>query len=83
MGKLEEAETLSREALSVRVRTLGGEHPDTLGSISNFALLLQAQGKRAEALELSRRALAGFHRALGEGHPSTQRALGLYIELQG
>ena len=62
-------------------RTLGEEHPSTLGSILNFALLRNMQGKRAEALELCRQALAGYRRVLGESHPGTQKALRLYIQL--
>jgi hypothetical protein len=43
--------------MSARRRTQGDEHPDTLDSINNLALLLQTQGKRAEALEMFRQEL--------------------------
>ena len=43
-----------REALAVRRRTLGDEHPDTLVSINNLANLLSDQGKLGDAEPLSR-----------------------------
>ena len=49
VGRYEEAGALYREVLAVRRRTLGDEHPDTLGSINNLALLLADQGKLGEA----------------------------------
>jgi tetratricopeptide (TPR) repeat protein len=80
-GKLGEAEPLYREAMSARRRTQGDEHPDTLDSINNLALLLQTQGKRAEALEMFRQELEVRRSVLGEGHPSTLRSLRDYAEL--
>jgi tetratricopeptide (TPR) repeat protein len=41
-GKLSEAEPYYREALEGRRRVLGDEHPDTLTSINNMGVLLQA-----------------------------------------
>ncbi len=37
-----------------RQRVLGAEHPATLSSLSNLALVMQIQGKAAEAEELHR-----------------------------
>jgi hypothetical protein len=51
---------------------LGLEHPETLGSVNNLALLLQAKGDLAAAEPLYRRALEGYRRVLGEEHPSTK-----------
>jgi hypothetical protein len=36
-----------REALAVRQKVLGPEHPDTATSLDNLAGLLSAQGKRS------------------------------------
>ena len=44
-GKLKEAELFSREASEALRRFLGDTHPDTLTSITNFSMLLKAQGK--------------------------------------
>ena len=40
-GNLAGAEPLYRQALEVRERTLGSEHPATLTSVNNLAYLLQ------------------------------------------
>jgi hypothetical protein len=50
---------------------LGVEHPDTLNSVSNLALVLQDQGKYEAVEEMNRRALKGFEKVLGNEHPST------------
>ena len=43
-GDLERAEPLYREALEGRREKLGPKHPDTLRSVKNLGLLLQARG---------------------------------------
>src|SRR5262249_11886251 len=68
-GKHSEAEALLRHALAIKVKVLGGAHPNTAGSYHNLALTLSAQGKQAEALH--RRALAIRLQALGQAHPDT------------
>ena len=50
---------------------LGQEHPDTLTSVNNLALLYQAQGRYGEAEPLYRRALEARERVLGPEHPET------------
>ena len=43
MGQLKDAEALYRRALEAQERTLGAEHPDTLGSVNNLAFCLRAR----------------------------------------
>ena len=50
---------------------LGKEHPDTLVSVNNLALLYEAQGRYGEAEPLYRRALEAYERVLGKEHPDT------------
>ena len=45
----DEAEPLFREVLEVRRKVLGVEHPDTIESMSNLALLLEEQAAAAHA----------------------------------
>ena len=52
-------------------------HPDTLGSISNLAVLLLEQGKLAEAGPLFRESLDGYRRMLDDAHPNTRNAVQL------
>jgi tetratricopeptide (TPR) repeat protein len=82
-GRYNEAETPFRQAMEMRERMLGEEHPDTLMSVSNLALVLHYQSKYEEAEIMNRRALNGRERVLGLLHPSTLRsATGLALTLQ-
>ena len=71
MGLLKDAEPLYRRALEARERTLGAEHPDTLHSINELAVCLQAMGLQKDAEPLYRRALEASERTLGAEHPHT------------
>ena len=66
------AEPLLGESLEGRRRVLGEEHPDTLSSIHNLAVLFKDQARYAEAEPLLREALEGRRRVLREEHPNTQ-----------
>ena len=61
----------SAQALAIRRRVLGEDHPDTAASYNNLACNLKAQGKYAEAEPLLPQALAIRRRVLGEDHPDT------------
>ena len=50
---------------------LGKEHPSTLASMNNLALLLNSQGKYEEAVAMHRQTLALSVKVLGHKHPST------------
>ena len=50
---------------------LGKEHPNTLTSVNNLALVLQYQGKYDEAEAMNRQALDGYEKVLGKEHPDT------------
>jgi Tfp pilus assembly protein PilF len=65
-GKYEMAEGMDRWALEGYEKALGKEHPDTLTSVSNLALVLQYQGEYEAAEEMNWRALEGHEKALGE-----------------
>ncbi|PUU77948.1 hypothetical protein B9Z19DRAFT_1115205 [Tuber borchii] len=58
-----------------RERLLGPEHPDTLNSIYNLALLFQNQGRDDELEEMNRRALESTEKAYGPSHPDTLRCI--------
>ncbi|MBD8527908.1 tetratricopeptide repeat protein [Pseudomarimonas arenosa] len=60
-----------QQALSIRQRVLGEDHPDTLNSLANLASLLAAQGKLEEAEALHRKALEQSRQLLGEESPDT------------
>jgi tetratricopeptide (TPR) repeat protein len=66
-----------KEALSIRRRELGNEHPDTLMSISNMAVLLANSGRFVEAEPFAREALETARRnpRLGNELRATLNAL--------
>ena len=64
----------------------GKEHPDTLTSVNNLAVLYQAQGRYGEAEPLYKRALEASERVLGKEHPDTLASvnnLALLYQAQG
>ena len=74
MGGLREAEAeaLCREAMTGRTATLGGEHPDTLKSVSNLAIIKKKRDL-PQAEKMFRAVLAAQRRnaQLGKEHPDT------------
>jgi tetratricopeptide (TPR) repeat protein len=70
-----QAAQLLRDALAIREKVLGPEHPNTATSLNEIAVLLQAQGDLAGARPLNERALAIREKALGPEHPDTAESL--------
>ena len=70
-GQYREAEPLWKSVLAMCERVLGPEHPDTLSSLNNLAVLYEDQGKYEQAEPLYQRALATRERVLGPEHPDT------------
>ncbi|KXX73750.1 Nephrocystin-3 [Madurella mycetomatis] len=71
LGKYGEAEQMQRQALELRKKVLGEEHPDTLGSINNLATILGNLKRYEEAEQIHRQALELRKKVLGEEHPDT------------
>jgi eukaryotic-like serine/threonine-protein kinase len=74
-GSYAEAKASYEQALAIRERTLGPEHPDVATSLNNLANVHHATGSYAEAKALHERALAIQERALGPEHPDVARSL--------
>ena len=70
-GYFSESKILLTDVLEAREHTLGAEHPDTLGSVSNLAICLRQMGQLKDAEVLCRKALEAQERGLGAKHPST------------
>ncbi|KAI0172943.1 hypothetical protein GGR52DRAFT_546814 [Hypoxylon sp. FL1284] len=62
---------MNRQTLELKERVLGREHPDTLGSMNDLALVLGSQGKYEEAEKMHRQALRLRQEVLGREHPYT------------
>jgi len=70
-GKYDEAEMMHRQALELKERVLGKEHPSTLTSVYCLAYLLHGQEQYGDASILYQRASLGYQRILGSDHPTT------------
>ena len=62
---------MHRQTLELREKVLGQEHPDTLTSMNNLAMVLSSQGKYEEAEEMHRQTLELREKVLGKEHPYT------------
>src|SRR5262249_1215102 len=76
-----QAGQLFRDALAIREKMLGPEHPDTATSLNRLSQLLDCQGD-PEALPLCERALAIREKVLGLEHPDTGSSLSSLAHLR-
>lgn len=72
LGLYPQAQSLFTDAIEIRRRVLGPEHPDTLRSMSRLSGALREQGRYAEAEKLQRETLDIQRRVLG---PESQDTL--------
>ncbi|MEH2226973.1 tetratricopeptide repeat protein, partial [Nostoc sp.] len=70
-GRYSDAEPLLIEALAMRKRLLGDEHPSVATSLNNLAGLYDSQGRYSDAEPLYIEALAIAEKRLGANHPNT------------
>ena len=81
-GRYDQAEPLYLQALELRKRLLGEDHPDVAQSLNNLAGLYYSQGRYDQAEALDLQALELRKRLLGEDHPDVATSLnnlaGLY-----
>ncbi|XSG76971.1 tetratricopeptide repeat protein [Herpetosiphon llansteffanensis] len=85
-GNFTYAQQLYEHAWMVNKRHLGKNHPDTITSINNLAIVVTNQGLYKKAQELSELALSLYQKKLGKDHIYTIRAmnnLAAVIERQG
>ncbi len=74
-GAFAESQALHEEALALRERALGEQHPSVLRSLNNLAAAHGAAGEYADARALSERALAIGRSILGPDHPAVADSL--------
>ncbi|KAI0149819.1 hypothetical protein F4776DRAFT_603310 [Hypoxylon sp. NC0597] len=72
------ANIISEESLRGLQDSLGAQHPETLRSLNNMAVLLDKKREHAKAAELSRQAWEGRKLIVGERHNDTLESLSIY-----
>jgi tetratricopeptide (TPR) repeat protein len=70
-GKFVEAEKMFQQTLELKKAAPGTDHPSTLSSMNNLAIVYDQQGKYAEAETLQQQTLELKKAVLGVDHPST------------
>ncbi|MCC8076549.1 MAG: tetratricopeptide repeat protein [Clostridiales bacterium] len=63
-----------KDALDIRLKVLGENHPDTANSYNDLGVVYVRQGKYDEAVELFLKAWKIWQEKLGPEHPHTQKA---------
>jgi len=79
-GAYNSAESLRRGECELRRTLLGAEHPDTIGSMSNLAETLRAQGEMEGARKIQEQVLEITRRVLGAEHPDTLTSMNNFAE---
>ncbi|KHJ41288.1 tetratricopeptide repeat protein [Trichuris suis] len=74
-NKYKEAANLLNEALQIREKTLGENHPAVAATLNNLAVLYGKRGKYKEAEPLCKRALEIREKVLGTDHPDVAKQL--------
>jgi len=82
MGDYARAEPLCRQAMEIREKALGKQHPSYARSMNNLAALYESVGDYPHAAPLFRQAIEIQEKALGKQHPHYAQSLyclaGLY-----
>ena len=85
-GRYKDAEMIFKRVLAGREEDLGPDHPDTLQTVQNLAIIYRMQGRYTEAENLYQRALIGREKKLGLDHPDTLQTvqnLAIIYRMQG
>jgi serine/threonine protein kinase/tetratricopeptide (TPR) repeat protein len=86
VGRSDLALKHASQALEIRHRLLGRDHPDTLVAARLYASLLRTMGRLNEAAPMLQTMLAGHRQAFGDDHEATVLAMtstAMQLQLQG
>src|SRR5205085_11695717 len=81
VGRRDLALPHAEQALAIRRRVLGDDHPDTLTSLNNYGSVLEKLGRDSEAESVYKQALERRRRLLGEDNPKTLMSLNNYAHV--
>jgi tetratricopeptide (TPR) repeat protein len=76
LGRYQAAERVYRQAYTQRLAMSGREHPDTLMTMGNIALMLGCLDRWEESEDLNRKQLTLMENVLGDRHPHTLTSKG-------
>ena len=76
LGKYQQAEQMYQQTAKLMETALGREHPNTLQSMNNLAVVLDIQGKYEEAKQMHQQTLKLMETVLGREHPNTLVSMG-------
>jgi tetratricopeptide (TPR) repeat protein len=82
-GRREEALSLFKQALAMKIRAVGEIHPDVALSMTNVALALNKLEKTEEAVQKNRRAIEILLKTVGPDHPALANLLANGAEFAG
>jgi serine/threonine protein kinase/tetratricopeptide (TPR) repeat protein len=82
LGEYEKAQAMHREALAIRRRLFGNEHPDVAASLKNLASAIHLRSRWDEAEQMFREALAIRRKLLGNEHPDVAESLDALADLR-
>ncbi len=74
-GKYEKAFPFYQQALDIRKKILGDDHPTTAASLNNMGGLLESMGEYEGARPFFQQALDIYKKVLGDDHPDTAISL--------
>jgi len=74
-GEYSQATPLAEQALQIREKVLGVEHPEVATDLNNLAVLYEKQGKYAQSEPLYLRALEIDEKIYGKEHPDVATSL--------
>jgi hypothetical protein len=75
-GRWDDAEKLELQVVETRKRKLGADHPDTLTSMGNLALIYYRQGQWNAAQDLFVQVMDLSKKKLGADYPDTLKSMG-------
>jgi eukaryotic-like serine/threonine-protein kinase len=81
--QLADAGAALEQALAEQRQLLGPDHPDSIESLYQLAIVRQAAGDEIRARVLLEESLERCHRVVGENHEKTARTLAALASLQG
>jgi CHAT domain-containing protein len=75
LGRVDDAELLSRQSLAIAIRMLGPNNPDVALSLNSLAVIYKDQGRYADAEPLLKKSLEIFENTRGPDHPDVAASI--------